>query len=261
MSNKDNEKDYSDLTNALQFVFNQFIKDIYVSIPGIIQSYNSTTKRCRVAPAINIRKTDGSSFSPSEIVNVPVLWPGGGGFVLLATPQKGDAVEIKFSQRGITKFKEGFVQADPGNGMFDKEDAHVIPGYGALEVTPATGDGISLQNEAGSNYIFVEDGKVEIKATTEVNVIAPKVNVTSPIVEIIAATSVAITSIITTITGNLTVTGILTVATFSITNLSANALTVVTSLIAAGKQLIGHGHAQGPDSPSGDTQQNTGPNL
>lgn len=158
------------MTDALQFVFGQLLKTIFISIPGIIESYDSQTKRCKVKPAINMLLTDGSIINQSAIVNVPVLWPSGGGFTLLTPLPTGTPVEIKFSQRGITKFKETFSTENPGNGVFDKEDAHVIPGYGGLSVSPATEDGISMQSENGNNYIFVEDGNIEIKSSTGIKI-------------------------------------------------------------------------------------------
>lgn len=156
------------MTDALQFVFNQLLKTIFISIPGIIETYDPQTKRCRVKPAINILLTDGETEAQSSIENVPVLWPSGGGFSLLSPLPAGTPVEIKFSQRGITKFKETFSRENPGNGVFDKEDAHVVAGYGPLSVTPATTDGISMQSDDGLNYVYVEDGIVKIKATTKI---------------------------------------------------------------------------------------------
>jgi len=155
------------LTDALQFVFNQLLKTIFISIPGIIESYNPETKRCRVKPAINILLTDGEVEPQSEIVNVPVIWPGGGGFVLIAPLPSGTPVEIKFSQRGITKFKETFSQENPGNGIFDKEDAHVIPSYGALSITPGSLTGMCLQKEDGLIFVCVENDGVKIKGDLE----------------------------------------------------------------------------------------------
>lgn len=193
--NKDKEKKY-DPTEALQFVFNQWVKNIYVSIPGIIEEYNPVTKRCKVTPAINILMTDGTTEGQASIINVHVLWPSGGGFTLLSPLPVGSPVEIKFSQRGITKFKETFAQEDPGNGIFEKEDAHVIPGYGALSVTPATEIGICLQKEDGSSYIFIdENDNIETNAATKINNIAPdiestatvKIKKTSPAIEEISS--------------------------------------------------------------------------
>lgn len=170
------------MPDVWQFVFNQLMKDIWISIPGIIETYNSSTKRCTVKPALNIRLTDGITAQQTSIVNVPVVWPSGGGFTLLSPLPAGTPVEIKFSQRGITKFKETFSTEDPGSGIFNKDDAVVIPSYGGLSVTPATENGISIQSEDGTNYIFVESGNIESESTV-------KIKETSPIIEEIASTS------------------------------------------------------------------------
>lgn len=176
--NRDPEKEYDNLTDVLQFAFNQVMKAVYISIPGVIENYDTSSKRCRVKPAINIRLTDGTTEEQSSIINVPVVWPSGGGFTLLSPLPAGTPVEIKFSQRGITQFKETFETSDPGNGMFDKEDAHVIPSYGDLSVTPASTDGMCIQKEDGTNYIYVEDGEIKIKAVTKVIIDAPEIETT-----------------------------------------------------------------------------------
>ena len=217
--NSNSEKDYSNFTDAIQFVFDQMMKNIYVSLPGIIESYNPATKRCRVKPAINIRLTNGDTEAPSSIINVPVVWPSGGGFSLLSPLPVGSPVSIHFSQRGITKFKETFSQADPGNGMFDKEDAYVIPGYGALSVTPATASGMSMQTEDGSNYIYVENGDIKIKATSTITIESPDNRIIGP----------------------LDVSGIIT----------------APELTSGGTSYTGHVHPQGSDS-GGDAEADTG---
>ena len=219
------------MTDALQFVFNQMLKTIFISIPGVIESYDATTKRCRVKPAINMRLTDGETEEQSSIVNVPVLWPSGGGFTLLSPLPAGTPVEIKFSQRGITQFKETFSTEDPGNGVFDKEDAHVIPSYGALSVTPATESGMSMQSEDGSNYIYVDDGNIYIKAATSITLESPLNTVKGPLI----------------VEQLLTAQGNVSIPTGTISG--ANAF--------GGSDSDDHTHAQGIDSDN-DTQQNTG---
>lgn len=178
MSNLDPEKNYSNLTDVLQFAFNQFLKNLYISIPGVIESYDPEKKRCRVKPALNIRLTDGETVEQSTIINVPVVWPSGGGFTFISPLPEGEPVVIMFSQRGITQFKETFSTVDPGNGIFDKEDAYVMPGYGALSITPATTSGASMQTEDGQNYIYVTDGIVKIKAGTKLEIDTPEIAVT-----------------------------------------------------------------------------------
>ena len=229
MSNKDPEKDYSNMTDALKFVFEQLVKNLYVSVPGIIDSYDSGTKRAVVHPAINIKKTDGETILQESIVNVPVVWPSGGGFTLISPLPKGEPVTIFFSQRGITKFKEVFSVSDPGTGLFDKEDAYILAGFGALSITPATESGISMQSEDGNNCIFVEDGKVKIKSSDVVDI---------ECVDLIANVSGTTTLTCPTIntTGDFNITG---------------------TLKINGLDFDLHVHPQGVDSDN-DTQQNTG---
>lgn len=233
--NRDPEKDYGNLTDAIQFVFNQLMKNIFVSVPGIIETYDQEKKRCRVRPAINIRFTSGDTDLPSSIVNVPVVWPSGGGFSLLSPLPAGAPVSIHFSQRGITKFKETFEQADPGNGVFDKEDAYVIPGFGALSVSPASLNGISLQAEDGSNYIYVENGAIKINSTGPVDIIG------ASDVSITASSSITLTSPDNKIIGPLDVSDTIT----------------SPELTSGGTSYTTHIHPQGADS-DGDAEQDTG---
>ena len=168
--NRNPETDYSDLTDALKFFFHQMVKGLHICIPGIIDSYNATTKRATVHPAINLQDTEGTTTQQSSIANVPVVWPGGGGFSLLSPLPSGSPVSIFFSQRGITQFKEVFTEADPGSGLFAKEDAFIIPSFGALSVTPASTTGIVLQSEDGVDFVSIEDGLIEIKTDGNVEI-------------------------------------------------------------------------------------------
>lgn len=218
MAKKDPEKEYDNLTDTIKFAFGQMLVDLWICIPGIIESYDQASKRCTVRPAINILMKDGSTQTPAAIKNVPVVWPSGGGFTILSPLPAGEPVEIRFSQRGITQFKESFLQADPGNGMFAKEDAVVRAGFGSKEVTPATADGMSMQSEDGANYLYVENGIVKVKAVTKIIFDSPNAE----------------------FTGNLTMLN----GTISGPN------------VFGGVDSATHGHTQSADS-DGDTQQKT----
>lgn len=249
------------MTDAFKFILNQFKKSLYSIIPGVIESYNQSTKRCRVRPAINIKKTDGTVEPMQAIINVPVVWNSGGGFTILSPLPAGDPVLILFSQRGITKFKETFAQEDPGKGVFAKEDAIVIPSFGGLSVNPASSEGICMQAEDGNNFIFVEDGDIEITATSKITANAPEIianadtieanandSITANATDIIANASatVTITSPLITLDGNVTLTGNLVMPTGGISG--AN--------VFGGATGDAHGHTQGNDN-AGDTQVKT----
>jgi hypothetical protein len=212
-----NEKQFDNITDFLTFAFEQMLKNIYTIIPAHVISYNSETKRAIVRPSIKI-ETSQEIISQSPIANVPVVFPCGGGFTLLSPLPAGSPVLLFFSQRGITKFKQSFEEVAPDENLFDKQDAIAVAGFGSLSVTPATEDGISLQSEDGTKYIFIEDDKIEISHPATLNLIAPAINLTGEVI----------------ITGN---------------------LTVAAGGIITGD--LPHTHAQGRDS-DGDTEQDTG---
>ncbi len=170
MSNVNNEIDYGDLTSVLSFAFEQMLKGVYTVMPGIIRSYNPTTKRARVEPAIQLQRTDGTMQSRPQIANVPVNFPSGGGFVFLPPIAVGDSVICLFSQRGLSRFKETFDVSAPDEGFFDIKDAMVIPGFGSLEITPASTTGACMQSEDGENAIIVENDGVTIQTSGNVKV-------------------------------------------------------------------------------------------
>ncbi|MCK5133232.1 MAG: hypothetical protein KAR40_13905 [Candidatus Sabulitectum sp.] len=232
MAEKDPEKEYDNLTDTIKFAFQSMLEKMWVYIPGIIESYDQATKRCTVRPAINIKLKDGGTVAPAAIKNVPVMWPSGGGFTILSPLPTGSPVEILFSQRGITQFKESFSQADPGNGVFAKEDAIVRAGFGAKSVTPATADGMAMQSEDGNNYLYIENGIVKVASTTKIINEAPEI-------EFNASTKIAFNTPLFDLSADMEIGG----------NISG-------PTVFGGEDSDTHGHEQGTDS-DGDTQQKT----
>ena len=180
MSNIDHEVDFSALTTALRFVLGQALKYVNTALPGIVETYDATTKRARVTPAIRLIHTDGTTETRAPIVNAPVVFPSGGGFTLLFPVAVGDAVLLVFSERGLTQFKETFAESDPDRDLlFSEADAIVLPGFGALSVTPATTTGASLQSEDGGNSIQIETDGITIETAGHVEIAAESVNIES----------------------------------------------------------------------------------
>jgi hypothetical protein len=164
VSNLNNEIEYQTFGQALEFVFTQQFKKLYTCLPGIVQSYDQTTKRAQVLPAIERTFTTGGSQALPVLVDVPVVFPSGGGFTVTMPMKKGDGVLLIFSQRGITNFKKTFTQALPdSDSLLSLKDSIAIAGFGALNITPSSSSGATMQSEDGNNAIIVETGKVEIK--------------------------------------------------------------------------------------------------
>lgn len=163
MSNLNKEILYDTFSDSVDFILEQFKKGMNTSLPAIVQSYDSSTKRTTVLPAIKRLFTDGTSQSLPILVDVPIIFPSAGGFTITMPISKGDTVLLMFTQRGITNFKQQFTESMPTNSLMAIHDAVAIVGFGALSITPASSSGCTMQNNAGSNAIIVESGKVEIK--------------------------------------------------------------------------------------------------
>ena len=180
MSNLDREIDYRSLTTALDFVFEQRFKDLYTSMPGIVEAYNPQTKRVRVRGAIRIAKTNGTFETRKPVVNVPVVFPSGGGYVLHFPIRPGDAVLLLFSMRGLAEFNRTHAEANPTmSSLLSEKDAVAIPGFGSLEVSPATTTGMSIQTEDGQQSIVIEDGSIHINTIGALTINADTITMTA----------------------------------------------------------------------------------
>ena len=86
--------------------------NLHTSIPGIVQEYTASTKRAKVQIAMRLLMTDGETMPRPVILNVPVVHPSGGGWIIHLPLQADDAVLLVFSERGIQAFKETFGISD-----------------------------------------------------------------------------------------------------------------------------------------------------
>ena len=146
--------------------------------PGHIISYDGTTRRARVRPAIDILTTDNRLISPPEIADVPVLFPAGGGYLLAFPLAPGDSVLLLFCQRGISEFKQAFTRSGPDRaGLFSLSDAVALAGFGSTVISAASTTGAALQSAAGNDYIVLEANGIRIKSRGVVSIEATDVTI------------------------------------------------------------------------------------
>ena len=186
MSNLNPENEHGNMSTVFRHVLRQFIKDIHTCVPGIVEAYSQGEKRLQVRPAIRLVKSDGTSLSRPPIIDVPVVWPSGGGISLVFPLGVGETVLLCFSERGIGEFKKIFGESLPDMvGLFSETDAIAIAGFGGLSINPATSQGGSFQDDEGRNYVFVERGRVKIHSTRKVEIQADsEVEITAPLTEV-----------------------------------------------------------------------------
>lgn len=251
--------------STLPSVINQAIEskmvDLHTSTPGIVDSFDAETQTASVQPAIRrIFKTlDGENeiLVPTDLpllINVPVIFPRGGGFSLTFPVKEGDECLLVFCERSIDNWHTyGGVKRPISRRFHSLSDAvcHVglssipnkIPNYSATDVQIRKDDEkvyITLAEDE-TLYLYSE-GKTTVESADSVDVKAPTVLVD-------ASTSATIKAPTITLDGNVVITG----------STTAQAGMAVTGALTNNAVNVGstHTHTQADDS-AGDTQSPTG---
>ncbi len=162
----DREVSWESLTTTLRWILEQYKKTLNTSLPGLVETYDPATRRARVRIALRKVDNDGKAEERTPAVNVPVLYPSGGGFTFIFPLAEGDPVMLIFSQRGLTEFKKTYELSTPDRTrIMDGADVVAVPGFGPLEVMPATQTGAALQTVDGDDFIKIDEGSITIKVT------------------------------------------------------------------------------------------------
>lgn len=218
----DNAASLSTLASTIKLGVKNSLKDLHTSMPGIVQSYDNAKQLATVQPAIKrvliTQDDDGKEFlQPTDLpilINVPVIFPRGGGFSLSFPVKKGDECLLIFNERAIDNWhKFGGVKEPNARRFHSISDAVCYVGLSSEpnKIPSASSTDAVLQKEDGSVKIVLKDsgdleiegGNVDLTATT-------KVTVTAPQAEVIGATTVTGTLQVTgaiTASGGLTVSG------------------------------------------------------
>ena len=188
MATRDPAADYRRAARAIPFAIREWLRqNLHTALPGEIIAYDARTKRARVQPSLRaiVAQPDGSqqSVNRAPLWDVPVLWPGGAGFIFTSGLARGDQVWLSFSERGLDLWKQDWALADPPPfTMFEMRDAVAHP-IGAqtitavegttdgvlAEVTPqASGprtrlEGATLQSVDGSVFVRVADDEIKLQ--------------------------------------------------------------------------------------------------
>ncbi|WP_323102806.1 Gp138 family membrane-puncturing spike protein [Klebsiella quasipneumoniae] len=143
-----------------------------VSIPGIIQSFDPDAVTAVVQPAIKGAEKDESGAEVSVnlplLVDVPVVFPRGGGCTLTFPVKAGDECLVIFADRCIDFWwQSGGIQEPVDGRMHDLSDAFCIvgPQSQAKKIGGISTTGAQLRTDDGSAFIEVAAGG-DITATT-----------------------------------------------------------------------------------------------
>lgn len=162
------------------------LANVHTSLPGIIVSYDPSTNKAQVQPALNKNFTSGEMPMPI-LQNVPIVFPKNITFPINA----GDYVLLIFSERSLDLWKSVGGQVTPTDPRkFDLSDAMAIPGLMPFtESYPDNNNQDYVINFGGSSITIKPDGAVTIKTSSTVaigNPIVELLDVVSQILGFIA---------------------------------------------------------------------------
>lgn len=139
------------------------LEDLCVSCPATVQSYDPATQLATVRVDLKraAEDADGNELieSVGVISNVPVVFPGGGGFAVTFPLAVDDTVLLVFADRSIDRWKTQGGEVDPGFlHSHNLSDAFALAG-----VRNAVN---KLQNAASDRLRLGKDGGPTVEITT-----------------------------------------------------------------------------------------------
>ncbi len=175
---------YENQTLALLTAMEGHQKEIWTALPGIIESFNPTAMTCTVKPAVLIPLKDPETAEITQIdipvlLDVPVIYPSGGGFTLTFPIANGDECLVVFSSRCIDTWWQngGYKNQLPLLRMNDLSDgfAFVGPRSQVRTLSNVSTTTTQLRSDDGVCFVELAGGHV-------VNVTAPGgINLTGPV--------------------------------------------------------------------------------
>lgn len=144
--------------------------DIRVSMPGIIQSYNTNTQTATVQLAIRERVNIHGNQEWMDIpllVDVPVLFPRAGGYSITFPVHQGDECLVIFADCCYDAFwQSGGVQNQIDRRRHDLSDGlAIITGISQPNrLAGVSADSLQIRNDAGNAVIEIAGTTININA-------------------------------------------------------------------------------------------------
>ncbi|RAW99012.1 MULTISPECIES: phage baseplate assembly protein V [unclassified Photorhabdus] len=152
---------------------------LYVSLPCIIQSFNADAVTITAQPAIRwkIRQKDGEleSVSLPLLVDVPVIFPRGGGVTLTFPIKAGDECLVVFADRCIDYWwQSGGVQepVDPRQHNLSDGFAIIGPQSQQQKISGISTNAAQLRSDDGAAYIELDPNSHNVTIITSAKLIA-----------------------------------------------------------------------------------------
>lgn len=165
-----NNERQGDLEELYRDMMESHTSGLQTALPAIIDSFSGNTVSCTAAIMGVVRLQDGTAKSVAlpQFVDVPVVWPGGGGFTLTFPIAKGDECVVVFSSRCIDSWwSKGGVQSPLHSRMHSLSDGFALVGVRSKlrALTNVNASNVQLRNDAGTAFLeFTPAGALNITA-------------------------------------------------------------------------------------------------
>lgn len=172
----------NDSEEALRIALDSFQSSVWTAMPGIVQSVDLSTMTCEVQPSIQGIVTDENDVTQNvnypKLVDVPIVFPSAGGFLITFPLAVGDEVLVVFASRCIDSWwQSGGTSNQPMEArMHDLSDGFAIPGPRSQVKLPAgsiSSSDLQIRNDAGTVFLAVTAaGKFSmVNATTDLKTV------------------------------------------------------------------------------------------
>jgi hypothetical protein len=145
---------------------------IRVAMPGIIQSFDADAATAVVQPAIRSVETDNDGKRTTKnyplLMDVPVVFPRGGGCTLTFPVKAGDECLVIFADRCIDFWwQNGGVQEPVDDKTHDLSDAFCIvgPQSQAKKITGISTSAVELRSDDGETKLSLNPSSGAINGT------------------------------------------------------------------------------------------------
>lgn len=168
---------------VLKAVADSLSTSLRVAMPGIIQSFDVDAVTATIQPAVktSVRQSDGSlsSVALPLLVDVPVVFPRGGGVTLTFPVAAGDECLVVFADRCIDYWwQNGGVQEPVDQRQHHLADAFAMvgPQSQAKKISGISTSAAQFRSDDGSTYLEIDAAtkKMKIVAPGGLEVITPQ---------------------------------------------------------------------------------------
>jgi hypothetical protein len=166
----------NDFGDVLRIAMDGYAANQWHAMPGIVESYNATRGTVSVQPSIQaiISNLSGPSVSTSNVnlpvlLDVPVVYMGGGLFVTTFPIQVGDEALVVFADRCIDRWwAKGGIQKQAEIRLHDLSDgfAFIGPRSLARSIPNVSSTAVQIRSLDGTTVIELGPGEVKITAPT-----------------------------------------------------------------------------------------------